>query len=572
MFDARRMGIGTFAVLVVAGALADTKVGGADSEPKVVDLSVLVSEEYPCTWAAGFPPFLIHRDRVLGPMGAYHLESLTIDENTGTQFDAPAHSIPPPGTPFPDAGPMGKITGDQVPAWQFVGEACVIDCRDLIEAGGPNKSALVTRQRIEQWEKKHRPLGPGDAVLFHSGYSDRFYLPFPAGARFLAQPLDNRAPAWPDPDPDAMAYLATRKVMTLGTDSPSMGPLPKELAADTHTAGLRHGMAWTESATGLGQMPPTGAAYCMLPVKHFGGAGGETRAFAITEPVLAGRLIDSAKRRQVVDLSVLNAEDLPVWWPGAGTGQHRTPYLRKILLTFEQTQGKGFAQTHFMDSHTGTHLVPPSFALPGKVSSEPPDGPAVRPWLAEFEAKYGRRGTSDLTTEKIPIEQTCGPVRIIDTKSFMGTTDQSRWPSSPELTVAHIQADERRNGPLRAGEIVLFSCGWTEDYFRPLPEGDACFAAPLRGEREGWPAPGPDAIGYLASKGIRCVGTDSPTLGGVDPKSALMTYWALGQKGMVGVEYLTNLSALAGKDAYFLFAATKIEGCNGGPGRAIAVY
>jgi kynurenine formamidase len=50
-----------------------------------------------------------------------------------------------------------------------------------------------------------------------------------------------------------------------------------------------------------------------------------------------------------------------------------------------------------------------------------------------------------------------------------------------------------------------------------------------------------------------------------------MTYWALGNKGMVGVEFLTNLADLP-KDAYFLFAAPKIKGCHGGPGRAIALY
>ena len=94
---------------------------------------------------------------------------------------------------------------------------------------------------------------------------------------------------------------------------------------------------------------------------------------------------------------------------------------------------------------------------------------------------------------------------------------------------------------------------------------------PLNGKSEGWPAPGPEAIVYLASKGIRCVATDGPTLGGVEPKRALMTYWALGSKGMVGVEFLTNLGQLP-DGAYFLFAAVKIRDCHGGPGRAIALW
>ena len=59
------------------------------------------------------------------------------------------------------------------------------------------------------WEKAHRPLGPGDVVLFRSGYSDKYYKPLPEGRRFVADPVEGKAPAWPDPDPDCMEYLAS---------------------------------------------------------------------------------------------------------------------------------------------------------------------------------------------------------------------------------------------------------------------------------------------------------------------------------------------------------------------------
>jgi kynurenine formamidase len=101
--------------------------------------------------------------------------------------------------------------------------------------------------------------------------------------------------------------------------------------------------------------------------------------------------------------------------------------------------------------------------------------------------------------------------------------------------------------------------------------GKVCLDDPLNGRREGWPASGPDAIVYLAKRGIRCVATDAPHLGGVEPKRAIMTYWALGSRGLVGVEYLTNLARVP-DGAYFLFAAVKIRGGHGGPGRAIALY
>lgn len=551
-------------------------VAGHAAEPspapaaRFVDLSLLNAPDLPCTWAGGLPPLVIHPYLRIGPHSAYNSEVLVIDEHTGTQLDAPAHFVPPPGSRLPSAGPTGTVTGDKVPAWQLVGEACVLDCRDLLDTAPNGRSDLVTRERVIAWEKKHRPLGPGDVVLFHSGFSDRYYKPFPEGRRFVADPLAGRSPGWPDPDPECMTYLASRKVMNLGTDSPSMGPIPT-LAAETHVAGLKHGMVWTEGAIGLGALPATGAFYCMMGPKHANGSGFEGRAFAIVGEPLAKQLITSARQRRVADLSVLLAENLPVWWPGAGTGNHRQPYYAKVFHTFDQVGGPYFAATHTMDSHTGTHLVPPAYALPRPGFDPRRYAPEVQQWLAEYEKAYGPRGFSDVTAEKVPLAQTCGRARVIDVQHRVGSTDRASWPASPAITVADVTKYEQQKGPLQPGEIVLFRSGHSDRHFRPFPAGDACMADPLNGRSEGWPALTPETVLHLAGKGIRCVGTDSPSLGGVEPRRALETYWALGSKGMVGVEFLTGLDQVP-DGAYFLFAAVKTQGCHGGPGRAIALY
>jgi kynurenine formamidase len=224
-----------------------------------------------------------------------------------------------------------------------------------------------------------------------------------------------------------------------------------------------------------------------------------------------------------------------------------------------------------MDSHTGTHLVPPAYALPAKAMDNAEFDADVRGWISEYEKKYGPRGTSAVTTEKVPIEQTCGRARVIDVRSLSGTTDKKDWPASPEITTAFIKKYEQEKGELKAGDVVVFRSDWTERHFKPFPKGNACMADPLGGKSEGWPAPGADAIRYLAERGIRCVATDGPTLGGVDPQRALGTYWMLGSKGMVGVEFLTNVGNLP-EGATFLFAPLRIRGCHGGPGRAIALY
>ena len=534
------------------------------AKPEFIDLSLLVAPELPCTSPGGFAPFQINHYMRIGPLSAYNTDILTIDENTGTQFDAPAHSVPPPDSKSPDAGPLGLVTSDQVPAWQFVGEACVIDSRQLLDAAANGVSPLIQKKHIVAWEKEKRPLGIGDVVLFYTGYNDKYYKPFPDGRRFLAEPLEGISPGWPDPEPDSMEYLATRNVMSLGVDSPSMGPLPGPLAEATHLAGLKHGMIWTEAATGLGNIPTTGAFYCVLAPKHFKGVGSEARAFAIVGDPLADWLIQSARKKNVIDLSILLSDDSPVWWPGKGVGRYRYPYYRNVVPPHA-------FNVHSMDSHTGTHLVPPAYSLPPQGFNNWNYPSEVQKWLTEFEKQYGPRNTSDMTTEKVLLSTTCGWAHVIDVKHLMGTVEKKIWPLSPEITVAEIKNYELQHGDLKPGDIVIFHSGYSDKYCTRFPQGEDCMANPINGKREGWPAPGPQAVRYMFGKGIRCIATDGPTLGGAEPKRALMTYWALGSREMVGVEYLTNVSQIPAK-AYFLFAAVKIRDCHGGPGRAIALY
>lgn len=537
--------------------------------PRFIDLSLLVAAEYPGVWPAGLPPFQLGHYLQIGPRSTYNSDILTMDPHTGTQIDTPAHSVPRPESGLPNAAPVGLANIDKIPAWQFAGEACVIDVRGLRDAGELGRSALVERKHVTAWESSNRPLRFGDVVLFHSGYSDEYYKPLPEGRRFLSDPVEGKTPAWPDPTPEAMDYIGGLGVMSAGTDSPSMGPFP-DLAEPTHLAGLKHGMIWTESGTGFGKLPTTGAFYCMLGPKHTGSFGTEARAFAIVGDPLAGKLIESVRRKQAIDLTVPLSTVLPVWWPGRGVGNHRQPYL-SAPIDYNMVLGVRNV-THIMDSHSGTHLVPPAYALPREGFENQKYAPEVQGWLRAYEEEFGPRGTSDITTEKVPISQTCGWTRAIDVKHLAGTTDPTSWPSSPEITPDHIKNYESVHGELKAGEIVIFHSGYSDvRCAQPQAISSSCMVDPLNGHTEGWPAPGPQAIMYLADKGIRAVGTDGPTLGGAAPRRALMTYWALGTRGMVAVEYLTNVGALPRK-AYFLFAAPKIRGSHGGPGSAIALF
>ena len=537
-------------------------------EHTFIDCSLIVAPEYPCTWPANpCPRFKIMQERTIGPDSPYNVDVLLIDGNTATQLDVPPHSVARPDLNRPKSGEFGLAYTHKIEAWQFGGEACVIDVRDLFDQAPVGISPLVRRSHVERFEKQYRPLRFGDVALFRSDYSDRYYQPYPAGNRFVADIINQKSPGYPDPDPDCMDFLGKRNVMTLGTDSPSMGPLPS-LAEPTHYAGLKYGMIWTEGATNLGALPPTGAFYCLLSPKHQNGPYAEGRAFAIAGGDLPQRLIKSTKNKRAVDLSPTLAAGYPVTSPGIGVGQHRQAYVKVDYLYYEYLDL--WQHTQLMDSMAGTNLVPPAYALP---PTEKPVqySPEIRGWLEEYERKYEKRGSSTMTTEQVPLDWTCGEARIIDVTKLVGTTKPRNWPASPEITVADIKAFEHRAGNLQKGDVVIFQTEHVDKYYRPAPADLGLWHNPLNGKSEGWPAPGPDAIVYLKERGIRCVATDAPDLGGVEPKRALMTYWALGSREMVGVEFLYHLAQVP-QNSYFLFAAIKIRDCHGGPGRAIALH
>ena len=537
------------------------------SHTKFVDHSLLVATDYPCTWPAyPFPRFQLTHERTIGPASAYNIDVILIDGNTGTQLDVPPHSVARPDLNRPKSGPLGLAYTDKIEAWQFGGEACVIDVRDLLDKAPKGVSPLVTPEHVKRFEASHRQLKFGDVPLFRSDYSDKYYRPLPEGSKFIADVIDRKVVGYPDPDPECMEFLATRGVMTVGTDSPSMGPMPN-LAEPTHYAGLRHGMIWTESATNLASLPDTGAYYCMLGPKHQGGPYSECRAFSVVGD-LAKRLIDSAKNKRAVDLSPTLAPNLPLTSPESGSGQHRQTYLKIDFLYSEYLDL--WHHGHLMDASAGTHLVTPSYALPPE-GSKPDYSPEVRAWLSDFEQKFGPRGFSSMTAEKVPLDWTCGPIRVVDVRSLVGTTDSKKWPASPVIASEQIKAEEKRSGDLKAGEIVVFYTGHLDRYLKPMPNESGVWADPLMGKSEGWPALGVEAVVYLKSKGIRCVATDAPDLGGVDPRQALMTYWALASREMVGIEFLHNVGNVPA-GGYFLFAPLKIRDCHSSPGRAIVLY
>ena len=120
---------------------------------RVVDLSLVVSEELPSYWPTHLP--FQHKTwcwfaeletpvgRAFGHLGPYTTRWLLMDEHTGTHFDAPRHFLPPPGSGLPNEHPLGAVTAEHVPLEQLMGPARVMDVRDLIGTTGPGTSPEI---------------------------------------------------------------------------------------------------------------------------------------------------------------------------------------------------------------------------------------------------------------------------------------------------------------------------------------------------------------------------------------------------------------------------------------------
>ncbi len=143
-------------LMVAAWQLTAQQPGQPKAEPRFVDLSLLVAPEYPCNWPT-WPRFQINHAERIGPRSPYNSDTLTIDGNTGTQLDVPPHSVALPETKLANSGRLGRAFTDRISAWQFGGEACIIDCRDLVNTTPNGRSDLVKKERIMRLGEEASP-------------------------------------------------------------------------------------------------------------------------------------------------------------------------------------------------------------------------------------------------------------------------------------------------------------------------------------------------------------------------------------------------------------------------------
>jgi kynurenine formamidase len=200
-----------------------------------------------------------------GPAWKWH--NISMNEHTGTHFDAPVHWVSGRDVP------RGAV--DEIPAEALIGPVVVIDCS---EGAARDEDYELTPAVIEAWEAEHGRIPQGAWVLMRTDWSKR------RGAEYLNMREDG--PHSPGPTPEAVKLLVSRDIRgfgteTVGTDAGQGShydpPFPAHFFL--HGAG-KYGL---QCLANLDRLPPTGALLIAPPLKIRGGTGSPLRVLALVQ-------------------------------------------------------------------------------------------------------------------------------------------------------------------------------------------------------------------------------------------------------------------------------------------------
>jgi len=225
---------------------------------RVIDLSYAINDKL-VRWPGDEKVFEAEVNASIEKDG-YFTRSFWTLEHYGTHLDAPVHFAP------------GKTTVDQIPVKQFFGPAVVLDVQ---ADGAKDADYQLPVARVEEWEKRHRPIPEGAIVLLRTGWSARW----PDAERYRNEDAQGRM-HFPGFSVDAAKLLIERKVSGLGCDSMSVDYGASADFAVHHLA-LGSGLYHLENLADLSALPETGALLVVAPIKLEGGSGGPVRVFAL---------------------------------------------------------------------------------------------------------------------------------------------------------------------------------------------------------------------------------------------------------------------------------------------------
>ncbi len=260
----------------VSTELATMMAALAAGRISVVDLTQTLSSEFPTIvlppefgQCAPFRMEEVSRYDERGP--AWYWNTITMNEHTGTHFDAPIHWVT--GRDLPNN------SVDTIPPETLIATACVIDCSK--EAAADADFTLKV-SHIEAWERGHGKIPAGCWVLFRTDWSKRNVTEYVN--------LKADGAHTPGPAPQAVRFLVDQRnilgfgVETIGTDAGQAHHFDPPYPAHSllHGAG-KYGL---QCLTNLDKLPPTGAVIIAPPLKIKQGSGSPLRVLALVPGAL----------------------------------------------------------------------------------------------------------------------------------------------------------------------------------------------------------------------------------------------------------------------------------------------
>jgi len=238
---------------------------------RVVDLTQTLAPDFPTIvlppnfgQCAPFRMEEVSRYDERGP--AWYWNNISMNEHTGTHFDAPVHWVS--GKDFPDN------TTDTIPAEKLIAPAVVIDISAEV---AKDPDFLLTVPALEAWEAAHGRIPDGAWVLLRTDWSKK------SGAEYANVQADGAHT--PGPDVASIRWLVEQRDVlgfgteTIGTDAGQAFAFQPPFPAHFFMHGKgRYGL---QCLTNLDQLPATGAVVIAPPLKIKGGSGSPLRVLAL---------------------------------------------------------------------------------------------------------------------------------------------------------------------------------------------------------------------------------------------------------------------------------------------------
>lgn len=254
--------------------LSELAIALASRAIECIDLTNTLSPDFPVIvlpaefgQCAPFRMEKVSRYDDNGP--AWYWNNISMNEHTGTHFDAPAHWVT--GKDLP------SNTVDAIPAQAFIAPVVVVD---ISAEAAADADFVLTRDFLEAWEAKNGPIPPRHWIALRTDWHKRVGTP-----EYLN--LQEDGAHSPGPDASAMEFLVQNRdcvglaVETVGTDAGQAVHFNPPLPAHAILHG--NGRFGLQCLTNLDQLPTFGALIVACPLKIEGGSGSPLRVIALVE-------------------------------------------------------------------------------------------------------------------------------------------------------------------------------------------------------------------------------------------------------------------------------------------------